>query len=208
MAWSVSYPKRKTYLQALVISIKLIFLLDAVPSVRKLPNMDYLILYASNFETNMYTLEGCHFYMLFKDASTHIYMRLYPFIRRSDRRWVDPRVEIWIPDCKQPAYNLLITCKQPAIHLQQTTCNQIWQISLSNSIFIPSFRRIFDRTYLFINLRVITESGITWSPTSTRKLPTNFRPLCLLAINAENSSYKSKYVNKCSGFTLCVWIRV
>ena len=52
---------------------------------------------------------------------------------------------------KYPANSLQTICKIPTNNLQLTTCYQIWQISLCNSVFVSSFRRIFVRTNLFFS---------------------------------------------------------
>merc|ERR1712168_78044 len=56
------------------------------------------------------------------------------------------KVETWISDCKKRTQ---ITCKKPALH-PQTICNKQPAIkSLCDSIFVPSYRRIFVPTNLF-----------------------------------------------------------
>ena len=81
------------------------------------------------------SIDFCKFLL---DASMYLYMRVCPSVPRPKLRYGS-----------LSAYNLQTTCNMPVSNLQQTICNQIWQISPWNYIYVPSFTEGPSDTSLF-----------------------------------------------------------
>ena len=81
----------------------------------------------------------------FLDATSHLYKRVCPSVRRSVRRSVGPLVAHIFLNHGNSTNLTNLNCKSD----KSDRIWQIWQISLCNSILVAYFRRIFVQTNLF-----------------------------------------------------------